>query len=132
MVNPPITISEAKKSIELLLSLGLIRKGVDGTFERTDAVITAGDELSVIEERMPPNTTEKAHHHKTATQFFRVLKGVLTREVEGERYSLKAGEGLEVSPGERHKAINASGQPCVFLVCSAPSTEDDRIEAKAR
>lgn len=94
--------------------------------------LTAGDELSVIEERMPPNTTEKAHHHKTATQFFRVLKGVLSMELEGERLQLKAGEGLEVAPGEVHRAFNASGQPCVFLVCSAPSTEDDRFESKTR
>lgn len=46
MVNPPISVSEARKSIELLLSLGLICKGPDGAFERTDAVISAGDELS--------------------------------------------------------------------------------------
>ena len=94
--------------------------------------LTTGDALSVVENRMPPNTSETAHHHLEATQFFRVLKGILTVEVEGERHSLKAGEGLEVTPGERHKAINASGQPCVFLVCSAPGTEDDRIEAKPR
>jgi len=94
--------------------------------------LTSGDALSVIEERMPPSTSETSHHHRDATQFFRVLKGVLILEVEGERYSLKAGEGLEVSPGERHKAINASPQPCVFLVCSAPSTEGDRIDAKSR
>lgn len=46
MVNPPITPAEAKKSIELLLSLGLIQKGMNGSFERTDAVITSGDEIS--------------------------------------------------------------------------------------
>ncbi len=46
MVNPNITVSEARKSIDLLLSLELIRKGPDGTFERTDAVISSGDEIS--------------------------------------------------------------------------------------
>lgn len=46
MVNPPITVPEARKSIELLERLGLIRKGMDGAFERTDASISAGDAIS--------------------------------------------------------------------------------------
>jgi uncharacterized protein (TIGR02147 family) len=46
MVNPPIGVSEARKSIELLERLGLIRKGGDGTYERTDAAISAGDAIS--------------------------------------------------------------------------------------
>ncbi|MDB5049185.1 MAG: hypothetical protein JWO30_2256 [Fibrobacteres bacterium] len=46
MVNPPITAQEARKSIELLKRLGLIRKGMDGVYQRTDATITAGDEIS--------------------------------------------------------------------------------------
>jgi uncharacterized protein (TIGR02147 family) len=46
MVNPPITVAEARKSIELLERLGLIRKGMDGAFERTDAAISAGDAIS--------------------------------------------------------------------------------------
>lgn len=46
MVNPPISVPEARKSIELLMNLGLIRKGMDGIYERTDAVISAGDEIS--------------------------------------------------------------------------------------
>lgn len=46
MVNPPITAPEARKSVELLMRLELIRKGPDGSFERTDAAITAGDAVS--------------------------------------------------------------------------------------
>ena len=46
MVNPPITVQEARKSIELLERLGLIRKGMDGAYERTDATISAGDAIS--------------------------------------------------------------------------------------
>jgi uncharacterized protein (TIGR02147 family) len=48
MINPPITVQEAKKSIELLEALGLIRKGMDGAYERTDAIISAGDEISKV------------------------------------------------------------------------------------
>jgi uncharacterized protein (TIGR02147 family) len=48
MINPTITVQEAKKSVELLERLGLIRKGADGSYERTDAVISAGDEISKV------------------------------------------------------------------------------------
>lgn len=46
MTNPPITVQEARTSIELLERLGLIRKSADGAYERTDAAISAGDEVS--------------------------------------------------------------------------------------
>ncbi|MDB5048444.1 MAG: hypothetical protein JWO30_1515 [Fibrobacteres bacterium] len=46
MVNPPIKVQEARKSIELLERLALIRKDADGAYERTDAVISAGDAIS--------------------------------------------------------------------------------------
>ena len=45
-VNPPITAQDARTSVELLERLGLIRKGADGAYERTDAAISAGDEIS--------------------------------------------------------------------------------------
>jgi uncharacterized protein (TIGR02147 family) len=48
MISPAISVPEARKSIELLLNLGLIRKGIDGTFERTDATISAGDDISKV------------------------------------------------------------------------------------
>mgnify|MGYP001602642574 CR=1 FL=1 len=41
--------------------------------------------LSIIEERMPPGTTETRHHHVHAHQFFYVLEGELTLEVEHKR-----------------------------------------------
>lgn len=46
MTNPPITVQEARTSIELLERLGLIRKIADGSFERTDQAISAGDAVS--------------------------------------------------------------------------------------
>lgn len=46
MTNPPITVQEARTSIELLERLGLIRKAPDGAYERTDAAISAGDAVS--------------------------------------------------------------------------------------
>ena len=44
--------------------------------------------LSVIEERMPPGSAERRHLHEHATQFFYVLVGELTIELNGEEHRL--------------------------------------------
>jgi mannose-6-phosphate isomerase-like protein (cupin superfamily) len=84
-------------------------------------------ELSIIEELMPPNSSEARHSHRHARQFFFVLEGELTLEVEHHDFILQAGEGLEVSPGQRHQAINRNAKPVRMLVTSQPPSHGDRI-----
>lgn len=84
--------------------------------------------LSVIEERMPPGTSEVRHHHERARQYFRVLDGEAMLECGGERHMLRAGEGLEVPPGTPHRLSNESAIDLRFLVISAPTTRGDRVE----
>ncbi|HEX4577746.1 MAG TPA: cupin domain-containing protein [Edaphobacter sp.] len=86
-------------------------------------------ELSVIEELMPPNTSEARHSHMHARQFFFVLEGELTLEVEHHDFVLHAGEGLEISPRQRHQAINRSAKSARILVTSQPPSHGDRITA---
>ena len=85
--------------------------------------------LSVIEERMPPATSEARHRHAHARQFFYVLSGVLTMEVEGERHRLEARTGIEIPPGAAHQALNESSADVEFLVVSTPPSHGDRIAA---
>lgn len=82
--------------------------------------------LSVIEERMPPGTQEVRHRHARALQFFRVLDGALTLEVNGVEQTLHAGEGLEIAPGTPHQAFNRSAADVTFLVVSQPPSHGDR------
>jgi mannose-6-phosphate isomerase-like protein (cupin superfamily) len=84
------------------------------------------EELSVIEERMPPGSQEQRHFHHRARQFFYVLEGELTMEVEGREHLLKARQGLEIVPGERHQAKNVSAADVRFLVLSQPPSHGDR------
>lgn len=85
--------------------------------------------LSVIQERMPPGTSEVRHHHAVARQFFFVLSGALELEVAGEGVQLGAGQGVEIAPGVPHQARNRSREPVEFLVVSQPPSHGDRIEA---
>lgn len=85
------------------------------------------DGLSVIEERMPAGAREQRHAHTRARQFFWVLEGELTMEVEGRTYSVGARQGIEIASGERHTAINGSSAEVRFLVISSPPAQGDRV-----
>lgn len=86
------------------------------------------DGLSVIEEAMPPGTRETRHHHGKARQFFFVLEGELTLEVEYHEFVVKAGQGVEVGPGQVHQAMNRSGGLVRMVVTSQPPSHGDRSD----
>jgi mannose-6-phosphate isomerase-like protein (cupin superfamily) len=86
-------------------------------------------ELSIIEERMPPGTQEVRHAHMRSRQFFFVLEGELTMEVDHHDVILRAGQGLEVSPGQQHQAFNRAALPVRMIVTSQPPSHGDRIPA---
>jgi mannose-6-phosphate isomerase-like protein (cupin superfamily) len=88
--------------------------------------LVRSEELSVIEERMPAGAREQRHFHTKARQFFYVLEGELTMEVEGRSHALGARQGLEIAPGERHQARNESREDVRFLVISSPPAQGDR------
>jgi mannose-6-phosphate isomerase-like protein (cupin superfamily) len=84
--------------------------------------------LSVKEERMPPGTSEKTHFHKTAQQFFFILKGEASIEIEGELFTVKAKEGIHILNGQKHRILNKGMEDLEFLLTSTPSSKGDRYE----
>lgn len=94
-----------------------------------DAWYLVNDEqLSVIEEFMPPGAAEIRHHHQKAQQFFYIVSGEVLMEVEGETMLLAAGSGIRVMPGKRHQIRNPSSGPVRFLVVSHPRSHGDRFD----
>jgi mannose-6-phosphate isomerase-like protein (cupin superfamily) len=83
--------------------------------------------LSVIQERMPPGSSEVRHSHKHARQFFYVLQGEAVMEVDGMEHRLMARYGLEVAPGTSHRIFNRSADDLHLLVISQPPSHGDRI-----
>ncbi len=77
---------------------------------------------------MPPGTFETRHLHLRARQFFYVLEGELTMEIEHEVFMLRAGEGIEIAPGTAHQARNSSADAARILVTSQPPSHGDRVE----
>ena len=85
--------------------------------------------LSVIEERMPPGTSEVRHYHQNANQFFYVLRGALSIEVGGNELILIPGQGIYVTAGESHQVRNQATVDAEFLVVSNPPSHGDRVTA---
>ena len=91
-------------------------------------VLSQSPDLMVIQERMPPQTTERRHYHSKARQFFYVLEGELTMELKGEHHLLTPRTGMDIKPGEAHQARNDSDKDTHFIVVSCPTTRGDRTE----
>ncbi len=94
--------------------------------------LLARDDLGVIEERMPPGAAEQRHLHQHARQFFCVLEGEATLEMDGLAQVLRRGQGLHVPPGAPHQMRNDSGADVRFLVISAPRSHGDRVSSPLR
>ena len=85
------------------------------------------ESLSVIEERMPPGTAEQRHMHQRTTQFFYVLTGELTIELDGKEHHLTPGTGLTVPAQTPHQVLNRGREDACFLVISQPPSHGDRV-----
>jgi len=85
------------------------------------------EDMSVIQERVPPGGAEVMHYHNTARQFFFMLEGAGTMVFEDHKVVLQKGEGLEIPPQVKHQFKNQSNADVHFLVISVPTTRGDRV-----
>ena len=90
-------------------------------------VLLDTDALSVKQERMPSETAEALHYHQKSQQFFFILKGIATFEVEKENYMVYAGQGFHIAPGKQHRILNNTAEDIEFILSSQPSTNNDRF-----
>ncbi|KQO01395.1 cupin domain-containing protein [Paenibacillus sp. Leaf72] len=91
--------------------------------------LVKNQDLSIIHERMPANTSEVKHYHQTARQFFFVLSGTATMEIGDKVVIINGQEGMEVSPHIPHRMSNQSNAEIEFLVISQPNSKGDKIIA---
>jgi len=84
--------------------------------------------LSVIQERVPADCCEVRHLHRKSEQFFYVLSGIATLEIDGVVYKLTAGQGLHVPATVPHQLKNEGREDLWFVVTSTPPSHGDRVE----
>jgi mannose-6-phosphate isomerase-like protein (cupin superfamily) len=85
------------------------------------------DTLSVIQERMPPNTGEQLHYHYHAQQLFYILSGTALFEVDGEMMTAGPNESIHIPPSTKHCILNNGDVDLHFLVISTPKAHGDRV-----
>ncbi len=90
--------------------------------------LVKSESLSVIEELMPPKTQEKKHYHNNSQQFFRILNGKATFEIENEIIEVECGKGIHIPPKVKHRIRNDQSENLEFIVISEPTTRGDRFD----
>src|SRR6185312_15690687 len=83
--------------------------------------------LSVKQEMMPAGASEQLHYHEKSQQFFFILAGTATFEIEGKQIEVPVHEGLHILPGQKHRILNNSSSDLEFILCSQPAIVNDRI-----
>ena len=85
------------------------------------------DGLSVIQERMPPGTSEQLHYHQHAQQVLYILSGTATFEIEGAVKSVNAHQSIHIQKNTKHRILNNEDTDLHFLVISEPKSHGDRV-----
>ncbi len=89
------------------------------------------ESLSIKLELMPAGEEETLHFHSRAQQFFFILKGAAIFEIEGVQTQMKEQQGIHIRPKQRHRIMNRSSGDLQFILCSQPSTSEDRINLES-
>jgi mannose-6-phosphate isomerase-like protein (cupin superfamily) len=83
--------------------------------------------LTVIQEEMPPGSSELLHFHQKAQQLFYILRGEATMEIAGRSIELKPSQSLHIAPGNSHRIRNAGSSALHFIVISEPESHGDKV-----
>jgi len=85
------------------------------------------DSLSLIQERMPPGTSEQLHYHHRAQQVFYILSGNAKFIVDGIEQLVGVGQSIHLAKGTKHHIFNNGSEDLQFLVISEPKAHGDRV-----
>src|SRR4029434_4785897 len=80
--------------------------------DRTNAPV---QNQSLAEARVPAGGATQRHYHKLAEEFYFVLEGRGTIEIDGESRAVAPGDAILISPGAWHTI--AATEPLRFLCC---------------
>jgi mannose-6-phosphate isomerase-like protein (cupin superfamily) len=88
--------------------------------------LLATKDLHVMQQRMPPQTSDLLHTHKRTRQLYFVLEGEAEVDLETQRVKLRPGEAIQIEPRMPHRMANRSTHELEFLVISTNAPRGDR------
>ena len=83
--------------------------------DRTNAPVA---NQSLAEATVPVGQPTERHYHKLSEEFYFILEGTGTMEIDGEERRVSPGDAILIPPGAWHQ-ISAL-KPLRFLCCCAP------------
>jgi mannose-6-phosphate isomerase-like protein (cupin superfamily) len=83
--------------------------------DRTNAPVA---NQSLAEARVPAGCATERHYHKLAEEFYFLLEGRGTMEIDGDTRAVGPGDAILIPPGAWHQITAEAG--LVFLCCCAP------------
>ena len=83
--------------------------------DRTNAPVR---NQSLAEARVPSGEATQRHYHRIAEEFYFILEGRGTIEIEGDSRSVGPGDAILIPPGAWHTI--AADEALRFLCCCAP------------
>jgi len=88
--------------------------------ERTNAPVA---NQSLAEATVPVGQPTERHYHKLSEEFYFILEGQGTMEIDGETREVAPGDAILIPPGAWHQITAA--QTLRFLCCCAPPYSHD-------
>ncbi len=83
--------------------------------DRTNAPVA---NQSLAEATVPTDSATERHYHRACEEFYFILEGTGTMEVDGDSREVGPGDAILIPPGARHQISAAS--TLRFLCCCAP------------
>ena len=85
---------------------------------------------SLAEATVPEGTSTERHYHKESEEFYFILDGSGTMEIDDESNVVKVGDAILIPPGAWHQITADANSTLKFLCCCAPpySHEDTYFE----
>jgi mannose-6-phosphate isomerase-like protein (cupin superfamily) len=79
---------------------------------------------SLAEATVPSGTSTQRHYHRASEEFYFILEGSGTMEVDGSRREITPGDAILIPPGAHHQ-ISASTTLRFLCCCAPPYSHED-------
>ena len=89
--------------------------------DRTNAPV---QNQSLAEATVPVGRPTERHYHKLSEEFYFILEGAGTMEIDGETREVTSGDAILIPPGAWH-TITAAEELRFLCCCAPPYSHDD-------
>ncbi len=94
----------------------------DGSSIRSilDSTNAPVEKQSLAEAHVPAGGATQRHYHRLSEEFYFMLEGRATMEIDGERREAGPGDAILIPAGAWHQISATGGEDLRFLCCCAP------------